>query len=63
LAAQPNTKGQLWCSFTAGKGAALGSSDCLWVDRYAVVLTTSAVKSARTGIAKAQQVVAAVELP
>ncbi|MDQ1486714.1 MAG: hypothetical protein QOJ62_2407, partial [Actinomycetota bacterium] len=37
LAAQPNTKGQLWCSFTAGKGAALGSSDCLWVDRYAVV--------------------------
>lgn len=63
LAVQPNTKGQLWCAFTAGKGSALGLSDCLWVDQHALVMTTVEAKSASIGIAKAQQVVAAVELP
>lgn len=57
----PARQGQLWCGFVKADGAVPATTDCIYVDRYAVVFTSVVGSDNTKNITKAKQIVQLVE--
>ncbi len=57
----PARQGQLWCGFVKADGAVPATTDCIYVDRYAVVFTSVVGTDNAKNLTKAKQIVQLVD--